>query len=341
MKVWRAPCARLCSRDRDLVMPSSLGRGFVLVALVACRLGFRLAGNRARRRRAGFGVPFELGVREARAQGAEVFVPCAIRGRAVVPLDTTITDGGGRPIARFGGPETPLVVSGLSTATPPRARIETGIGQGGFRVRGFLDARKLPLATTENVAVVPGHVWIGARPRGHGRRRGARQAQNREEAHLPAPSDVHRLHVLSEARAGHAGAPRLVAGRRCARVRAARGLARPSRRAARERRHDALQGERGSRRLVFRQRGAGRLGARRVPRRGRARRMGGRLGSSGAARRRNDGSARDAVVGEKRSAPRRPGHPARRESAPRARLAGRSRRRRARSVSSKPVPTRT
>ncbi|HVR20999.1 MAG TPA: hypothetical protein VMS65_14910, partial [Polyangiaceae bacterium] len=81
----------------------------------------------------------------------------------LLPLDTTITDGGGRPIARFGGPETALVVSGLSTVTPFRARIETGIGQGGFRVRGFVDARKLPIATTENVAVVPGHVWIGAR----------------------------------------------------------------------------------------------------------------------------------------------------------------------------------
>jgi hypothetical protein len=142
-------------------MPSSLGRGFVLVALVALGLGFgspELSGSVP-----GSAFDFELGVREAHAQGSEVFVPCAIRGRAFVPLDTTITDASGRPIARFAGPETALVVSGLSTATTPRARIETGIGQGGFRVRGFVDARKLPLATTENVAVVPGHVWIGAR----------------------------------------------------------------------------------------------------------------------------------------------------------------------------------
>jgi hypothetical protein len=142
-------------------MPSSLGRGFVLVALVAAALGF--ASHEIPGSARGSAFDFELGVREAHAQGSEVFVPCAIRGRALLPLDTTITDGGGRPIARFGGPETALVVSGLSTATPPRARIETGIGQGGFRVRGFVDARKLPIATTENVAVVPGHVWIGAR----------------------------------------------------------------------------------------------------------------------------------------------------------------------------------
>ncbi|HVR21275.1 MAG TPA: hypothetical protein VMS65_16290, partial [Polyangiaceae bacterium] len=108
-----------------------------MVALVAAALGF---GSH------------ELVLAEPRAQGAEVFVPCAIRGRAFLPLDTTITDAGGRPIARFAGPEAALVVSGLSTATPPRARIETGIGQGGFRVRGFVDARKLPIATTENVA---------------------------------------------------------------------------------------------------------------------------------------------------------------------------------------------
>jgi hypothetical protein len=144
-------------------MPFSLGRGFVLVTLVTAGLGFGahevvLAGIEP-----GSAFGLEVGVREARAEGSEVFVPCALRGRGVVPLDTTINDGTGRPIARFGGAETLLIVSGLSTATPPRARIETGTFQGGFRIRGFVDARKLPLATTENIAVVPGHVWIGAR----------------------------------------------------------------------------------------------------------------------------------------------------------------------------------
>jgi hypothetical protein len=104
-----------------------------------------------------------LGAREARAQGTETFVPCALHGRALMPLNTPVTDAGGRPVARFGGPETALVVSGFSTAARPRARIETGVGQGGFRVRGFVDAAALPVATSEDVPVVAGHVWIGAR----------------------------------------------------------------------------------------------------------------------------------------------------------------------------------
>jgi len=80
-----------------------------------------------------------------------------------MPLNTIVSDMGGRPIARFSGAEATITVAGLSTATPARARIETGSGQGGFRVRGFIDAQKLPIATTENVPVVAGRVWIGAR----------------------------------------------------------------------------------------------------------------------------------------------------------------------------------
>ena len=107
-----------------------------------------------------------LGVAERHALAQvshEVFVPCGLRGRAPMSSTTIVTDAGGRPIARFSGAEASVVVAGFSTAVPPRARIETGVGQGGFRVRGFVDASKLPLATTEDVAVVPGHVWIGAR----------------------------------------------------------------------------------------------------------------------------------------------------------------------------------
>jgi hypothetical protein len=126
-------------------MPSSLGRGLVLVVLALGTLG-------------------ALGeVRAQSPQQGEVFVPCAFRGRATLPLNTIISDMGGRPIARFSGAEITVTVAGLSTATPARARIETGSGQGGFRVRGFVEARSLPIATTENVPVVAGRVWIGAR----------------------------------------------------------------------------------------------------------------------------------------------------------------------------------
>ena len=135
--------------DRDLLVPKSVAvvfsRGFVLVALLVPTLG-----------RAGEAVAQS-------PQVGEAFVPCAFRGRATMPLHTPITDAGGRPIARFSGAETSLVVAGLSTATPARARIETGIGQGGFRVRGFIEARKLPIATVEDVPVVAGRIFIGAR----------------------------------------------------------------------------------------------------------------------------------------------------------------------------------
>jgi hypothetical protein len=102
------------------------------------------------------------GERRAEAQlQSEVFVPCGLRGRAAMPLGTTITDAQGRAIARFSGAEAGVVVAGFSTVVPPRARVETS--GGGFRVRGFVDASKLPIATTEELIVVPGHVWIGAR----------------------------------------------------------------------------------------------------------------------------------------------------------------------------------
>jgi len=69
-------------------MPSSLGRGFVLVALVAAALGF---GSRELPGAAwGSALPFELGVREARAQGSEVFVPCAIGPRADATSQTDV-----------------------------------------------------------------------------------------------------------------------------------------------------------------------------------------------------------------------------------------------------------
>jgi hypothetical protein len=104
-----------------------------------------------------------LPVASAEPPRGEVFIPCALRGRALLPMNTLITDALGRPVARFTGAETTVTVAGLSTATPARARVETGTGQGGFRVRGFLDAQKLPIATKADVPVSVGHVWIGAR----------------------------------------------------------------------------------------------------------------------------------------------------------------------------------
>jgi hypothetical protein len=51
-------------------------------------------------------------------------------------------------------------VSELTLGSSPRARVETGAARGTFRLRGFVDASKLPLFTTENVAISAGHLWI-------------------------------------------------------------------------------------------------------------------------------------------------------------------------------------
>ena len=88
---------------------------------------------------------------------------CVLRGIAEPRVNANIEDSQGRVIARFSGAPTALLASDFPTDARGRVRIETGTGAGGFRVRGQLAVGDLPLYTTSNVAVVPDHVWIGAR----------------------------------------------------------------------------------------------------------------------------------------------------------------------------------
>jgi hypothetical protein len=95
------------------------------------------------------------------ASASQTFIPCGITGRSTLPLNAAIQDADGRVIARFSGGETTLTVSGFTSKTAARARIETGNGRGGFRVKGFIDTTALPLFTKQEVAVTKTFLRIG------------------------------------------------------------------------------------------------------------------------------------------------------------------------------------
>ena len=96
---------------------------------------------------------------EASAQAAAAGPPCTLRGVSQLPANTPIFAADGKAIARFSGSDSPL------SAGPPdargRATIETGTGSGSFRIKGQIEASKIPVFTSQSVPVVAGHVWIG------------------------------------------------------------------------------------------------------------------------------------------------------------------------------------
>lgn len=89
-------------------------------------------------------------------------VQCQVRGRAQLPINTVITDGQGKPVARFSGGESTLQVNEFPSDPHGKARVETGYGTGSFRVRGSIEASALPLYTANSVPISAGHVWIAA-----------------------------------------------------------------------------------------------------------------------------------------------------------------------------------
>jgi hypothetical protein len=98
----------------------------------------------------------------AQSAGAgQTFLPCGITGRSTPSLNTAIADADGRTIARFSGAETTVTVSGFSLKTAAKARVETGNGRGGFRVKGFVETSALPLFTKQEVTVTKNHLRIG------------------------------------------------------------------------------------------------------------------------------------------------------------------------------------
>ena len=80
---------------------------------------------------------------------------CTLRGEAVMPKGTTISDAGGADIAQFTGAKVAVAVSGFSSSGS-RAKVQTS----GFRIDGFVRARDVPVYTARTVPVYAGHVWI-------------------------------------------------------------------------------------------------------------------------------------------------------------------------------------
>jgi hypothetical protein len=88
---------------------------------------------------------------------------CTIQGEAQMPKDLEIYDASqaGRAIARFSGGASALTVTELPAGSSGRARVETGIGVGSFRISGFIDVTKIPVFTARRVTIKTGHLWIG------------------------------------------------------------------------------------------------------------------------------------------------------------------------------------
>ncbi|HVU03896.1 MAG TPA: hypothetical protein VHE30_19190 [Polyangiaceae bacterium] len=83
---------------------------------------------------------------------------CSFHGDAVMPKTVSVYDApsGGAEIAHFTGGNVTLTVTSFPDSPGGRAAVETG----GFRIKGFVRAREIPVYTVRSVPVYAGHVWI-------------------------------------------------------------------------------------------------------------------------------------------------------------------------------------
>jgi hypothetical protein len=89
---------------------------------------------------------------------------CVVKGKGVVEKGVQIYSEkkDGTAVASFATQEIQLELSDFpADPTAGRAKVKTGKGSGSVRVEGWLDATKVPLSARADVAVAPGHVWIG------------------------------------------------------------------------------------------------------------------------------------------------------------------------------------
>ena len=85
---------------------------------------------------------------------------CTLRGEPLLPNGTVLYEGpaGGAELAHFSGAEVALAVTDFPEAAGGgRAAVETS----GFKLKGFVRARDLPVYTARAVPVYAGHSWIG------------------------------------------------------------------------------------------------------------------------------------------------------------------------------------
>ncbi|MEB2314269.1 MAG: hypothetical protein OZ921_11895 [Sorangiineae bacterium] len=122
---------------------------------------------------AALGLAATLGGRAAEAEVAVTSAGrCTLRGQPALPPDLEIfsESQGGEAIARFTGAAIAVSVRDFpASGKGGRASVQTGNarGAGSFRIDGFVDAAKVPLATARDVPVVLEHLWLGAHRRVH------------------------------------------------------------------------------------------------------------------------------------------------------------------------------
>jgi hypothetical protein len=87
---------------------------------------------------------------------------CAVKGTYPIPKGTAIHDApaGGRVVATFTGAHQALVLSDFpADPAAGRARAVTSMGAG-LRIEGWTSPASVPVFTTRDLVVAPGHVWI-------------------------------------------------------------------------------------------------------------------------------------------------------------------------------------
>ena len=110
------------------------------------------------------GVTSAVGTARAADEPAGSGTECVVKGKGVVEKGVQIFSEkkDGTAVAGFATQEIQLEVSDFpADPAAGRAKVKTGKGSGSVRVEGWLDPTKLPLSARADVAVAPGHVWIG------------------------------------------------------------------------------------------------------------------------------------------------------------------------------------
>lgn len=87
---------------------------------------------------------------------------CTLSGSTLPAIDTLIYEksDGGSAFARLTGAKIGVTASEFFAGGGDRVHVKTSSGAGGFRIEGWVDAKRLPIFTRSKVPVVQSHVWI-------------------------------------------------------------------------------------------------------------------------------------------------------------------------------------
>ena len=87
---------------------------------------------------------------------------CSLSGSTILSSSVKLYPEapGDKPLARFTGATSQLLVVEFPSASSGRAKVETGIGSGSIRIAGYINAKRIPLFTSNDVPVYPPHLFI-------------------------------------------------------------------------------------------------------------------------------------------------------------------------------------